>query len=131
LAATTSAEIMHWLFSGLFLYIVVASALNENLIMKTGIELIAEERQRQIEKEGWTAEHDAEHKEGELANAAAYYAMTEDTIDFIDNEWGNDMHLHIWPFELKWLKRTPENRVRELQKAGALIAAEIDRLNSL
>lgn len=122
---------MHWLFSGLFLYIVVASALNENLIMKTGIELIAEERQRQIEKEGWTAEHDAEHKEGELANAAAYYAMTEDTIDFIDNEWGNDMHLHIWPFELKWLKRTPENRVRELQKAGALIAAEIDRLNSL
>lgn len=99
--------------------------------MKTGIELIAEERQRQIKKEGWTAEHDVEHKEGELANAAAYYAMTEDMIDFIDNEWGNDMHLHIWPFELKWLKRTPENRVRELQKAGALIAAEIDRLNSL
>ena len=99
--------------------------------MKTGIELITEERQRQIEKEGWTPEHDAEHKEGELAKAAAYYAMTEETIDFIDNEWGNDMHLHIWPFELKWLKRTPENRVRDLQKAGALIAAEIDRLNSL
>lgn len=38
------------------------------------------------------------------------------------------MHLHIWPFELKWLKRTPKNRIRELQKAGALIAAEIDRL---
>lgn len=28
--------------------------------MKTGIELIAEERQRQIEIEGWTAEHDKE-----------------------------------------------------------------------
>jgi len=27
--------------------------------MKTGVELIAEERKRQIEKEGWTAEHDA------------------------------------------------------------------------
>lgn len=98
--------------------------------MKTGIELIAEERQRQIEKEGWTAEHDAEHKEGELANAAAYYAMTQETIDFIDDEWGNDMHLHIWPFDLKWLKRTPKNRIRELQKAGALIAAEIDRLQA-
>ena len=97
--------------------------------MKTGIELIAEERQKQIEKERWTAEHDAEHKDGELANAAAYYAMTEDTIDFINNEWGNDMHLHIWPFEKESLKLTPENRVRELQKAGALIAAEIDRLN--
>ena len=99
--------------------------------MKTGIELIAEERQRQIEKEGWTAEHDAEHKDGELADAAAYYAMTEETIDFIDNEWGNDMHLHIWPFDLKWLKRTPDNRIKELQKAGALIAAEIDRLQRL
>src|SRR5690554_1514673 len=99
--------------------------------MKTGIELIAEERQRQIEKEGWTAEHDSEHKEGELANAAAYYAMTDDMISFIDNAWGNDMHLHICPFDLKWLKRTPDNRIRELQKAGALIAAEIDRLQRL
>lgn len=96
--------------------------------MKNGIELIADERQRQIEVEGWTAEHDAGHVEGELANAAAYYALTQETIDFIDNEWGNDVHLHIWPFDLKWLKRTPENRIRELQKAGALIAAEIDRL---
>lgn len=96
--------------------------------MKTGIELIAEERQRQINEEGWTPEHDAQHTEGELANAAAYYAMTEDLIKFIDNEWGNDMHLHIWPFDLEWLKRTPEDRIRELQKAGALIAAEIDRL---
>lgn len=99
--------------------------------MKTGIELIAEERQRQIEVEGWTAEHDAKHKDGELANAAAYYSMTDDAINFIDSEWGNDMHLHIWPFDLKWLKRTSNDRIRELQKAGALIAAEIDRLQRL
>ncbi|MPS73981.1 MAG: hypothetical protein E2590_12675 [Chryseobacterium sp.] len=97
---------------------------------KTGIGLIAEERKRQIEVEGWSLKNDLEHTEGELANAAAYYAMTDDTLDFIDNEWGNDMHLHFWPFDLKWLKRTPDNRVRDLQKAGALIAAEIDRLNS-
>lgn len=99
--------------------------------VKTGIELIAEERQRQIEKEGWTPEHDDEHKAGELANAAAYYAMTDGTIDFINSRWGEDNHLYIWPFELEWLKRTPENRIRELQKAGALIAAEIDRLNRI
>ena len=54
--------------------------------------------------------------------------MTDDLIDFMDIEWGNDMHLHIWPFDFKWLKRTPNDRIRELQKAGALIAAEIDRL---
>lgn len=98
---------------------------------KTGIELINQERQRQIQQEGWTAEHDLQHKEGELANAASYYAMTDDLISFMGTEWGNDMHLHIWPFELKWLKRNPENRIRDLQKAGALIAAEIDRLQYL
>ncbi|WP_373400076.1 hypothetical protein V8V91_10940 [Algoriphagus halophilus] len=87
MAATTNAEIMHWLFSGLFLYIVVASAFNENIIMKTGIELIAEERQRQIEKEGWTSEHDAKHKNGELAHAAATYAMTDLYGDYVPNTW--------------------------------------------
>lgn len=95
---------------------------------KTGIELIAEERQRQIEVEGWTAENDKLHINGELADAAAYYALTGDIIDYIDAHWGLDMHLTIWPFDLKWLKRTPDNRVRDLQKAGALIAAEIDRV---
>lgn len=97
---------------------------------KSGIELIAEERQRQINEEGWTAEHDAAHELGELANAAAYYALTDESIHFMDRDWGDDMHLHIWPFELKWLKRSPDNRVRDLQKAGALIAAEIDRLQA-
>ncbi len=103
--------------------------LNKN--MKTGVELIAEERQRQIEKEGWTAEHDAQHTSGELADAGAYYALTDETIGFIDDNWGNDRSLHIWPFDLKWRKRTPENRIRELQKAGALIAAEIDRIQRI
>lgn len=45
--------------------------------MKTGIELIAEERRRQIEAEGWTAEHDkGENSNGQLAAAAASYAFT-------------------------------------------------------
>lgn len=99
--------------------------------MKTGIELIAEERLRQVEQEGWSFEHDDKHTEGELSNAAAYYALTKDMRDFMDRNWGNDMHLYIWPFDLKWLKLTPDNRIRELVKAGALIAAEIDRLQRL
>lgn len=96
--------------------------------MKTGIELIAEERQRQIEKEGWTSEHDATHQQGELADAAACYALTDDALIDMDYSWGNDMYLRLWPFDLKWLKRDKNNRIRDLQKAGALIAAEIDRL---
>jgi hypothetical protein len=41
----------------------------------TEIELIAAERKRQIEEEGWTAEHDEQWKKGELAKAAMCYAM--------------------------------------------------------
>jgi hypothetical protein len=82
----------------------------------TGIDLIALERQRQIVKEGWTNEHDDFHDEGELAIAAACYATT-DTKHYIGD---------IWPFEKSWWKPS-EDPIRNLQKAGALIAAEIDR----
>lgn len=94
--------------------------------MKTGIELIAEERQRQIEEEGWTPEHDDEHTTGEIAIAGATYAMRPIINEVMLKDDGIP---HLWPWDGNWYKPTPENRVRELQKAGALIAAEIDRLN--
>jgi hypothetical protein len=93
--------------------------------MKSGIELIAEERKRQIEKEGWTAEHDFSHTDESMAIVASLYALPNylDRGEYVDNlwpmSWGED-----------WWKPSPENRIRELQKAGALIAAEIDRLNN-
>ena len=40
-----------------------------------GAALIAAERQRQIDAEGWTPEHDAEHGDDALACAAAVYAL--------------------------------------------------------
>ena len=46
--------------------------------MKTGIDLIAEERQRQISVEGWTPQHDDTHTDNSLAKAAACYAMPKD-----------------------------------------------------
>jgi hypothetical protein len=94
--------------------------------MKTGIERIAAERQRQIESEGWSAEHDAEHSGGELTRAAAAYCLAE-----------RDRRHHTkaivpscWPWGRTWWKPSPDNRIRELEKAGALIAAEIDRLQA-
>jgi hypothetical protein len=107
------------------------SALKNIAQQSSGVILIAGERKRQIEVEGWTAEHDAKHIDGELADAAAFYAMTDDARSFIDENWGNDMWLHLWPFDLKWLKLTPDDRIKQLTKAGALIASEIDRLNVL
>ena len=102
--------------------------------IKSGVEQIKAERERQIRDEGWTIEHDLEHTNNELANAAATYAMDADCRDAL-------MHLvydcellgipPTWPWDEKYYKPTPNDRIRELVKAGALIAAEIDRLNKV
>jgi len=89
----------------------------------TGIELIQAERQRQIDVEKWTPEHDDKHDAGELVAAAATYAL-EATFDgpAVKRGWFNQ----FWMFDDAWFK--PGTKVRMLTKAGALIAAEIDRL---
>ncbi len=91
-------------------------------MIKSGVELITAERQRQIEEEGWTPDHDDQHINGELALAAACYAIPPMSIR------GSGLVLRLWPWKRKWWKPTPDDRIRELKKAGALIAAEIDRL---
>lgn len=88
--------------------------------MKTGIELIADERKRQVEEEGWTPEHDSQHKNGELAIAASCYCLPPGQREFRVREQ--------WPFDYEWFKPTPNDRIRELVKAGALIVADIDRI---
>lgn len=97
--------------------------------MKTGLQIIAEERERQIAVEGWTPEHDAEHTEGELAKAAGCYALAEDARRTISREDVAKPFI-MWPWDASWWKPSPKDRIRELAKAGALIAAEIDRLNN-
>lgn len=87
--------------------------------MKSGIELIAEERQRQIEVEGWTPEHDDAHQYGELSKAAAVYALLGTDAETCEGDGS------AWPWSPEWFK--PSTRLRDLVKAGALIAAEIDR----
>jgi hypothetical protein len=95
--------------------------------MKTGIEIITEERQRQIEKEGWTPEHDDEYVNDELSSAAACYATRMDKREY-KNPFDFVPTPKAWPWEELCWKPTPEDRIKELAKAGALIAAEIDRL---
>jgi hypothetical protein len=87
--------------------------------MKTGVELIAEERKRQIEVEGWSAEHDDRHEDGELARAGACYVLEGSSYFVADELMGEDG----WPFEQGW--RKPKDRLSNLVRAGALIAAEI------
>lgn len=100
----------------------------------SGVGLIASERERQVSEEGWSPEHDDTHTEGELAEAAACYAMptiwreatvNQNTDTSLIEYLLDGLSLQGWS---SWFKPSPENRVRELVKAGALIAAEIDRL---
>jgi hypothetical protein len=96
---------------------------------QTGAEMIAAERQRQMEQEGWTPEHDDMHDAGDLARAAACYTLPAHLRREARWAWGDrGPRPHDWPWGSQWWKPTPQDRVRELVKAGALIAAEIDRL---
>jgi hypothetical protein len=95
----------------------------------TGIEMIANERRRQLEVKGYGPEHDDLHVDGELAVAAACYAMAGDEAAIsraavMDVETLED----AFPWGADCDNRGEKGRIRELVIAGALIAAEIDRL---
>ena len=102
--------------------------------MKTGIELIAEERTRQVTEEGFTLEHDQQkHLNHELALAAISYACAAADSRVSPDVMHYDRLVRPgwdWPWKLEQWKPSA-SAVRNLVKAGALIAAEIDRLRLL
>lgn len=128
---------------------------------KTGVELIAEERKRQIEVEGWNNPHDEDHNTMQLSGAAGCYVANainkayegepftkkkrarfqynfDPELNFLVNNgdrgdrqvskggWNDG-----WPWDVEWDKRKKHDMRRSLVIAGALIAAELDRLNSI
>jgi hypothetical protein len=82
-----------------------------------------------MDQEGFSLENDQVQSEGELALAAACYAIPSEQRDF-NNDHSFVPLPKLFPWEQNWWKPTPENRIKELVKAGALIAAEIDRLQA-
>lgn len=90
-----------------------------------GCARIRAERARQVNVEGWTAEHDAQHSADELATAAAVYAAPGFERSNRPRVRGKIME--FWPWHASWFKPCRDDRVRELVKAGALCAAAIDR----
>lgn len=90
----------------------------------TVIEEIAAERQRQIDAEGWTPEHDDTHSNGEMAQAAGCYVAHASWSRF---EFNRDPWWQLWPWDLSWWK--PKDKRRDLIRAAALIVAEIERLD--
>ena len=79
------------------------------------------ERQRQVRAEGWTPEHDDEHDDGSLAQAAACYALHTEPAGNVGD------YLRFWPWESDAWK--PKGRRHNLVRAGALILSEIERLD--
>lgn len=92
--------------------------------MSTGVELIAQERQSQLNKHNRTPEHDDGHRLGQLAIAAATLCVvgTDATVDDPEGDFGTGDDPWGLEFKLK------DDNIHRLKVAGALIAAEIDRL---
>jgi hypothetical protein len=84
------------------------------------VSLIIAERVRQVTEEGWSLDHDDAHEEGELFRAAFQYHLS-------GMSWpeAHDPGAH-WPWDREWWK--PKGPQPDLVRAGALAAAEIDRL---
>lgn len=106
--------------------------------MKTGIEIIAEERARQQKPidqggEGRSVENDQLQSLGQLAGAAACYALC--AAGFLNAQyimarrcdWTNQP-VQLWPWADSWWKPSTDDQIKNLKRAGALIAAEIDRI---
>jgi hypothetical protein len=102
------------------------------------IDVIAE-RERQKTVEGWTLEHDDQHEFGDIALAAAAYAANSsrrghqgDVFVSRNNRpahragWFNLPGL-LWPWDISWWK--PKDPRQDLVRAGALILAEIERID--
>ena len=106
----------------------------------SAIDDIAAERARQISEEGWSPQHDDEHSHGEMAMAAACYAAgrpirceqirpcgCRSVGECPHQAFGPTEWRSAWPWDKRWWK--PKDRRRDLIRAGALIVAEIERLD--
>lgn len=92
--------------------------------MKSGIERINAERQRQIDVEGYTTLHDSRYENLELFNAGCCYYAEERTREICE---GNPPEVpSSWPWSKESWKPSPDNRIRELEKAGALFKANYE-----
>lgn len=85
---------------------------------------VIEERQRQVNDEGFSTFQDDHYGYGILSSAGACYAL-EDGEHMTHNR--RSAITALWPFQRKWWK--PKDRRRNLIRAMALIMAEVECLD--
>lgn len=112
--------------------------------MKSGIEIIAEERKRQVEVKKYDAEHDADETSFQMSTAAGCFIANALNKEFKDHTHYDNLgpvarfqlrqvDTKKWKEEWPWSDhdgRKQADVITSLAKAGALIAAEIDRINT-
>ena len=92
------------------------------------------ERARQVSAEGWTPDHDDEHREGAMASAAAVYCLCQEgprkpgepSELHSSRRWEFNILRAIWPSGWHF---NPKDRRQNLVRAAALLLAEIERLD--
>lgn len=99
-----------------------------------GVRRIASERAEQIELHGYASADDAQHLRAELIRAACAYlavasADAAEALGVATAEQAIEEGRQIWPWAAELFKPSADPR-KNLAKAGALIAAEIDRLHA-
>lgn len=93
------------------------------------MQAVVAERFRQIEVEGWSAEHDEQHAPGELATAGAAYAKAAE-LHLSSGVFPKKPRMFMpnwWPWSTNWWK--PTDFRRDLVKACALIIAEGEKFD--
>lgn len=93
----------------------------------SGAELIAQERAEQQERHGYTPDSDRQYDGHELTDAAQSYVLA---AVWAEREGAPlEAPPSEWPWEDRFWKPS-DDPVHNLAKAGALIAAEIDRITT-
>ena len=82
------------------------------------------ERHRQQDKLGWTPEHDDKHEDYSLSGAARCYMHPHNATELSNI---SEYVPRGWPWCKRWWK--PKTYRENLVRAGALIIAEIERLD--
>lgn len=97
---------------------------------KAALDSFTRERARQVVNHGFKAGGDDKHVDGQLSDAAACYALGSGY-----DRAGKPSALWRWAFPLSWWKPAqddePQNRKRDIEKAGALLLAEWERLDRI
>jgi hypothetical protein len=97
------------------------------------MQAVVAERFRQMEQEGWSTEHDDEHRHGDLARAGACYLL-EFALRKDDTQLARDLRPMIgrlWPWHREWWKPRKEEPRRDVVRGVALAIAEGEKFDRL